>query len=66
MSFFESYFSEADFSKNEAAVCCPFPHKTPNGTEYLEANPSAHVNLSKHLFHCKVFGEGRSEAGFIA
>ena len=66
MSFFESYFSEADFSKNEAAVCCPFPHKTPNGTEYLEANPSAHVNLSKHLFHCKVCGEGRSEAGFIA
>ena len=66
MSFFEVYFSDATFAKEETAVCCPFPHHTESGLEYFETNPSAHINLDKGLFHCKVCGEGLSEVGFIA
>ena len=66
MTFFEVYFSDATFAKEETAVCCPFPHHTESGLEYYESNPSAHINIDKGLFHCKVCGEGLSEVGFIA
>lgn len=66
MSFYEYYFSDYDFSKKETAVCCPFPHKTESGIEYKETNPSAHINLDKGLFHCKVCDKGLSETAFIA
>lgn len=66
MTFFEYYFSEYDFSKKETAVCCPFPHHTNSGVGYYETNPSAHVNIDKGLYHCKVCGEGKSEVSFIA
>lgn len=66
-SFFEAFFSEYDFSKKETAVCCPFPHKTQDaGLTYYETNPSAHVNLMKGVFHCKVCEQGYSELGFIS
>ena len=65
-SFFEYYFSEYDFSKRETAVCCPFPHHTNSGLEYQETNPSAHINLDKGLFHCKVCDKGLSETAFIS
>ena len=65
-SFFEYYFDEYDFSKRETAVCCPFPHHTESGVEYQETNPSAHINLDKGLFHCKVCDKGLSETSFIA
>lgn len=66
MSFFEYYFSDSAFDKKETAVCCPFPHFTTNGHSYLETEPSAHINLDKNLFHCKVCQEGLSEPGFIS
>lgn len=65
MSFFEAYFKQS-FDKKETAVCCPFPHRTSNGIEYIETHPSAHINKDKGLFHCKVCGSGESEVGFIA
>jgi DNA primase len=65
MSFFEYYFSDSAFEKRETAVCCPFPHFTTNGHSYLESEPSAHINLDKNLFHCKVCQKGLSEPGFI-
>ena len=65
-SFFEHYFNEYDFSKRETAVCCPFPHHTESGFEYKETNPSAHINLDKGLFHCKVCDKGLSETAFIS
>lgn len=65
-SFFEYYFYEYDFSKRETAVCCPFPHHTESGIEYHETNPSAHINLDKGLFHCKVCDVGLSEISFIS
>ena len=65
-SFFEHYFIEYDFSKRETAVCCPFPHHTESGFTYNETNPSAHINLDKGLFHCKVCDKGLSETAFIA
>ena len=49
----------------ESAVCCPFPHFTPNGVEYLETRPSASVNTVNKVFHCMVCGKGFSEAQFI-
>ena len=64
--FFEYYFDEADFSKKETAVCCPFPHHTESGIAYLETRPSAHINLDKGLFHCKVCDKGLSTVAFIA
>lgn len=63
MSFLEAYFDLNEYS-GEQAVCCPFPHKTSSGVEYLETRPSAHVNTEKHVFHCKVCGKGLSEAQF--
>lgn len=64
--FFEYYFDEADFSKKETAVCCPFPHHTESGIAYQETRPSAHINLDKGLFHCKVCDKGLSTVAFIA
>ena len=65
-SFFEYYFKEYSFDKTETAVCCPFPHTTPTGFKYQETNPSAHINLEKGLFHCKVCDKGLSETSFIS
>jgi DNA primase len=66
MGFFEYYFRDYAFEKKETAVCCPFPHHTENGVEYMETNPSAHINTDKRLFHCKVCNKGLSEVAFIA
>lgn len=70
MRFFEKFFEnrktgELDESSVEWAVCCPFPHYDENGSPYYEEIPSAHVNLEKRVFHCKVCGEGMSEAVFF-
>ena len=65
-NFFEYYFSEYDFEKKETAVCCPFPHHTESGVEYQETIPSAHINLDKGVFHCKVCEKGLSEVSFIS
>ena len=69
MKFFQRYFSDYDFDapngSGEVAVCCPFPHSTPDGSAYLETVPSAHVNVKEGVFHCKVCGKGLSEANFI-
>ena len=70
--FFEKFFSErGPFEPNlsgEVAVLCPFPHD-----KGYETRPSAHVNVSKGLFHCKTceaegrFGNGGlSEIGFVS
>ena len=65
-NFFEYYFSEYSFDKKETAVCCPFPHHTESGVEYKESIPSAHINLDKNVFHCKVCEKGLSEVSFIS
>lgn len=66
MGFFEYYFN-IDVSENreEVAVCCPFPHTSPTGGEYMEAHPSAHVNIKSRTFHCKVCNQGHSEVTMI-
>lgn len=66
MSFFEHFFNDTIFDKEETMVCCPFPHKTANGLEYFDSNPSAGVNLSKGVFHCLSCNRAHSEVGFIA
>lgn len=62
--FFEDYFNITD-SGVEANVYCPFPHHTVNGISYFETNPSAHVNTSDRVFHCKSCGAGHSETSFV-
>ena len=62
--FFQYYFNISE-GNGEHSVCCPFPHKTSTGIEYLEHHPSAHVNLDKKTFHCKVCQEGHNEVSFI-
>ena len=64
MSFFSEFFNITE-SDHEQAVCCPFPHSTGGNMTYLETRPSAHVNTSKQVFHCKVCGKGYSESQFI-
>ena len=64
MSFFEYYFDIYGAS-DETAVCCPFNHVTESGISYKEHNPSAHVNLTNGLFHCKVCDKGYNETTFI-
>jgi len=64
MGFLESFF-DVYGAGTEEAVHCPFPHVTPNGMQYYESNPSAHVNLEKRLIHCKVCGEGFNELQLI-
>ena len=65
MSFLQDYFDIVD-SVNETAVCCPFPHHTVNNNlAYLESNPSAHVNTTSGVFHCKACGAGHNELSFM-
>ena len=64
MSFLADFF-QVYGDAGEVAVCCPFPHYTANGIPYYEHNPSAHVNLSKGVFHCKACGKGYGEVSFI-
>lgn len=64
MSFFQWYFDISEV-EGEVAVLCPFPHTDVTGTVYYESNPSAHVNVEKDLFHCKVCNKGYSEIQFI-
>lgn len=64
--FFQYYFEDADFSKQEVSVKCPFPHKTTTGIEYYESNASASVNTDKGVFHCMRCGAAKSEVGFIS
>jgi hypothetical protein len=66
MGFFELYFNEEIFDREETMVCCPFPHHTAHGLEYYESKPSAGVNIQKGLFHCLSCGKAYSEVGFIA
>lgn len=66
MSFFEHYFNDTIFDREETMVCCPFPHKTASGLDYYESNPSAGVNLEKGVFHCLSCNRAHSEVGFIA
>lgn len=65
MGFLTDYFDIIE-DKTEVAVCCPFPHYTESGQEYMESHPSAHVNTEEHLFHCKVCGESGSELTMIS
>lgn len=66
MGFFEYYFNiDPTESREEVAVCCPFPHTSSEGVEYYEAHPSAHVNLKNRTFHCKVCNQGHSEITLI-
>lgn len=65
MGFLTDYFDITD-EKTEVAVCCPFPHYTESGLEYMESHPSAHVNTEENLFHCKVCGESGSEITMIS
>ena len=66
MGFFEYYFDVTDDGgREEVAVRCPFPHTTPAGEEYYEANASAHVNIKSRTFHCKVCNQGHSEVSLI-
>lgn len=64
MSFIKTYFDIE--GSGETAVCCPFPHRTSNGIQYYEHNPSAHVNLDENVFHCKVCDVGYNDISFIS
>ena len=70
MIYFENYFKDTDFTdtntSDEVAVRCPFPHSTVDGKAYYESVPSAHINVEKSVFHCKVCGENSSEVAFMA
>jgi len=65
MGFLLDYFDITD-EKIEQQVCCPFPHHTATGQEYMESHASAHVNTEEGLFHCKVCGESGSEITMIS
>ena len=64
MSFLSSYFNLIE-GGGENPVCCPFPHTLPDGTEYLESRPSAHVNTTKNLFHCKACDRRYNDQQFL-
>lgn len=64
MSFLQAHFNIVD-DGGEVAVCCPFPHHTNSGIPYLENNPSAHVNTTEGLFHCKACGASGNELSII-
>src|SRR5690554_1998014 len=69
MSYFLKYFGENNHisDQNEMFVRCPFPHTDPEtGVVYKETRPSAHINLDKDVFHCKVCKESHSEVSFFA
>ena len=64
MSFLGYYFNLIE-GTGENPVCCPFPHTYADGTEYLESRASAHVNMTKHTFHCKVCDRGYNDQTFL-
>lgn len=64
-SFFQYYYPEAEFNKEETQVLCPYPHHTVSGIVYKESNPSAGVNLDKGVFHCLRCGASKSTISFI-
>jgi DNA primase len=68
MEFFKKFFQGKwhEMDTGELSVLCPFPHKDEKGNRYYESVPSAHINQSKSLFHCKVCGQGLSEANFLS
>lgn len=68
MEFFKKFFDGKMriLNSGEAAVCCPFPHYDENGQPYYEKVHSAHINMDSSLFHCKVCGQGMSEAAFLS
>jgi hypothetical protein len=68
MEFFKKFFKENwhEYDTGELSVLCPFPHKDEKGNQYYESVPSAHINQDKSLFHCKVCGQGLSEANFLS
>lgn len=69
LKFFRKFFKDYDLTPNdsgEAFVRCPFPHHAEDGSSYYEENPSAHINVEKALFHCKVCDVGMSEAVFLS
>ena len=63
MSFFNWYFNLSG-ERTEEHVLCPFPHKA-GELEYYESNPSAQVNTTEGLFHCKTCDRGFNEPTFI-
>ena len=69
MILFRNYFADVDFDavndSDEVAVRCPFQHSS-NGVSYFESVPSAHINVEKNVFHCKVCGEKHSEPSFLS
>lgn len=63
------YFGENNHisEQNEMFVKCPFPHTDPEtGKAYQETRPSAHINIKKSVFHCKVCKTHHSEVSFFA
>src|SRR5690625_1782231 len=69
MSYFLKYFGTDNriSDQNEMFVKCPFDHVDPVTKEvYKETRPSAHVNLDKNVFHCKVCKSSHSEVSFFA
>ncbi len=66
-TFFELVFKDISLNLNgDTQVCCPFPHKTPDGKDYYESNPSAGINIDKGVFNCFACKTGLNEIGFIA
>src|SRR5699024_7370608 len=68
MTYFTKHFGEDNHVANdEMFVKCPFPHTDPDtGDTYQETRPSAHVNIDKNVFHCKVCKMHHSEVSFYA
>lgn len=64
MSFLASYFNVVE-STQDISVLCPFDHFTSSGIAYKESRPSAHINTTKGVFHCKVCDVGYSEIQII-
>lgn len=69
MNFFEKFFGTEGHhvtATGNMMVCCPFPHKNPDGTTYLETRPSAAVHLKKRVFRCNACNIAMSEVQFYA
>lgn len=64
MSFLATFFNVPD-GTGENPVLCPFPHQFSNGEMYLEDRPSAHINTTKQVFHCKACDRSFNEHTFI-
>ena len=66
-SFFELAFPDVSFDlEKDTKICCPFPHKYSDGTEYYEENPSMSINVDKGIYHCFSCGAKGNEINFIA